>query len=120
LKTEQAIHANERAKQWVEDGREPEAIQELVRATQLAPKWGEPWNNLAVLYWNSRDVGKAMQYLRRGLKVAPDNIDLVINYALMLNEAGDKQQVIQVLEEFLQKHPDEDEVRQMLVEFSAS
>ena len=120
LKTEQAIHANERAKQWGTEGRDQEAIQELLRATQLAPKWGEPWNNLAVLFWNHQDVGKAMQYLRRGLKVDPENIDLVINYALMLNEAGEQQQVIQVLEEYHQKHPDKDEVRQLLVEFSAS
>jgi glycosyltransferase involved in cell wall biosynthesis len=111
-----AFNINKRAKDLVEAGREEEAIKELLRAIQLAPHWGEPWSNLAVIFWNRNEHEKAISCLTSGLKSDSDSVDLLVNYALMSNQMGYGDKAAQVLRNFLNRHPDETEIEEVLRE----
>ena len=115
-----ATWANERGKQFAAEEKWDEANEEFRRATRLAPGWGEPWNNLAVLAWNQQGYDDAISHLRSGLEQDPENADLTINYALMSEQIGEVQQAVEILREYLQHHPDAEGVRQVLEELQVA
>jgi glycosyltransferase involved in cell wall biosynthesis len=110
----EAGRINTRAKALVKEGREEAALHEFLRATRLKPEWGEPWNNLAVLSWNRKNYGKAIEYLTRGLQSDPDSPDLIANYALISKKLGQAEQAVRVLRQYLKRHPASDEIRSIL------
>ena len=111
-----AQSANEQGKRLSEEGKEEGAIQEFLRATNLAPGWGEPWSNLAVISWNRKDYGNALQFLTLGLKADPDCLDLIVNYAMISDQLDQKAQAVKYLKKYLERHPGEKEITQILNE----
>jgi len=82
-----------------------EAAQQLERATQLAPQWALPYQNLALARLASQDqVGAAAVY-QAGLKRLPDEPLLVAGLADLYEQQGHAEEAIALYEGLYARHP---------------
>jgi Tfp pilus assembly protein PilF len=68
------------------------AEKEYLRAIQKDKRWHIPYFNLGNVYYRLSDNDKAVRYYRSGLKVDPDNADIMNNLAFVLMEQGNLQE----------------------------
>ncbi|MCZ6676631.1 MAG: glycosyltransferase, partial [Candidatus Poribacteria bacterium] len=108
---------NEEAKQRYEAGDVEEAERLFKRAIRADARSIEPYNNLAVLYWQKGEIGAALYKLTEALRIDPDHLDTVANYGQICRELGCDDDARQTFEAYLQRHPDADEIRGRLEEF---
>jgi Flp pilus assembly protein TadD len=55
------------------------AITRLNEALQLAPKYGEAWNSLGVIYYQTRDYQQAERCFRKAVEIAPEDWTPAVN-----------------------------------------
>ena len=69
-------------------GAYPDAIAQLTKATQLAPKWPLPYRNLAVAYLDNRDAASAEVAYQAGLRATPYEPALTTGLAELYEQQG--------------------------------
>lgn len=77
------------------------------RALAGAPKWPEPHVALAVLCWNTGDLGEAMNHLDVAIDVSPGYVDAHTLAGKILLEVGPLEQGIRHLEQALELDPND-------------
>ena len=105
---------NANAKQLYESGDVQGAERMFKRAIQMNPNFVEPYNNLAVLYWQEGQTGAALYKLTEALQVDANDVGAVVNYGLICKELEAPDIAQQIFEAFLQRNPDATEVRELL------
>jgi len=108
------IEMNANAKRLYESGDVQGAERMFKRAIQMNPNFVEPYNNLAVLYWQEGQTGAALYKLTEALQVDANDVGAVVNYGLICKELAAPDIAQQIFEAFLQRNPDATEVRELL------
>lgn len=62
-------------------------------ALTTAPDCTTALNNLMVLHWQTGEIEQALHYLADGLRLAPSNIDLLVNGAAMLARLAESDEI---------------------------
>ncbi len=94
------------------------AVQSFKAALVRAPSEPASYNNLAVLHYQAGDLAGAIDYLVRGMEVAPHDCGLAVNSARILMHNGQREEARVVLENHLRNRPGDAEVRQALDELN--
>lgn len=71
-------------------------------------------NNLAALYWNRGEVGKATEHLGMALEIAPHDRITILNAAAVLTALGQTDDARGLYVNFLTQHPGDTEVEELL------
>ncbi len=71
-------------------------------------------NNLGVLHWERGDTATALEYLARGLSVAPGDRSMITNTATVLHALGNTEDAVALCRGYLEKHPDDVDLRTLL------
>lgn len=79
-------------------GAYPDAIAQLTRTTQLAPKWSLPCRNLAVAYLANRDAAGAEAAYQAGLRATPYEPALTSGLGELYEQRGHIEQAIALYE----------------------
>lgn len=80
-------------------------------------------NNIGNIYWTKRDLEKAKAYFYKAIELNPSLVVSYSNLALMLNENGEREEAIKVLDFGIEKNPESVElknVRKTVKEISAT
>jgi MoaA/NifB/PqqE/SkfB family radical SAM enzyme/tetratricopeptide (TPR) repeat protein/SAM-dependent methyltransferase len=77
-------------------------------------------NNLGVLYWQLGEKSKSIEHLRKALNIDPSNRDVTVNCAEILKSNQDNKLARKVYQAYLQRFPDDEEIRLHLNEVSMS
>jgi Flp pilus assembly protein TadD len=83
----------------------PAAIAALNGALKAAPQWWIPYRNLAIAKYAAKDVTGAEAAYRAGSAVAPDEMQLVTELALMYQDRGHVDDAIACYEAWNRSHP---------------
>jgi len=67
------------AKQLYNNGQEEEAIKLFKKVLQLDSKFALAHNDLAFIYWQKKDVNKALYHLTKAMELAPNDRDIIRN-----------------------------------------
>jgi tetratricopeptide (TPR) repeat protein len=68
--------------------------------------------NLALASWDHDDFRGALYWLRRAMRIEPDNVKAVLWMDSVLAETGDGKKRLTLLEKACTKHPDDDDIRE--------
>jgi len=90
------------------------------KALQTDRTCPDSYNNLGVLHWHKQDVAAALEYLASGLELAPDHRDLVMNTAEVLASINQAQDAAALCAGYLQRHPEDQELRALADKLSQS
>jgi hypothetical protein len=104
----------ELAKVSMELGRYTEAEQHYRELLQLDDRQIDALSDLAFLNYQRRDYGQALHYSQRAVNVAPGNIDVLFNHALVLAANGERGAAISQLKAILQTQPNYQKAHQLL------
>ncbi|HDD44598.1 MAG TPA: tetratricopeptide repeat protein, partial [Candidatus Desulfofervidus auxilii] len=88
----------------------------LERALELDPNFALAHNDLAFIYWQKKDVKKALYHLTKAITLAPEDRDIVWNCGQIMFGLGCVKDAYEVYKSYLQKHPDEVEIKQVVEE----
>ena len=69
-------------------------------------------NDIATVYHHKGKFEKAVEHITEALRLAPDNEDVIWNCGQILMESGFLKDGLKVYEDFLQKHPDNAELKE--------
>jgi len=105
---------NELAKQLCQEDKLDEAEVKFKQAIRLDKNFVQPYNNLAVLYWQQERIGAAISMLNQAMSIAPDDIDVIVNYGLMCKELDKPEEAIKIFEAYLERNPGNEEVESLL------
>jgi Flp pilus assembly protein TadD/peroxiredoxin len=92
----------------------PPAIEQLQTAIQLKPDNTEALNNLGALYMRLGRDSEALTQFEQCRRFAPDFDRAYINTALIYKASGKPEKAVQLLREFLSRHPESSDVRTVL------
>ncbi|MDL1970809.1 MAG: glycosyltransferase [Candidatus Desulfofervidaceae bacterium] len=98
------------------NGQVEEAIAAFNKALDLDFSFALAHNNLAFIYWQKKDVDKALYHLSKAMELSPDNRDIIWNCGQIMLGLGYVQHAYDVYKSYLQKHPDEVEIKQVVEE----
>ncbi|MCK4793846.1 MAG: tetratricopeptide repeat protein [Desulfobacteraceae bacterium] len=76
----------------------------------------EAFNNLGVIAFHQQDIEEAVQHFTKALEIDPFYKDAVLNYADVLRSLGLIHQAVPILEKVIEKHPDDQELSQLMNE----
>ena len=74
------------AKQLYNNGQEEEAIKLFKKVLQLDSKFALAHNDLAFIYWQKKDVNKALYHLTKAMELAPNDRDIIRNCGRVMLE----------------------------------
>ena len=83
---------------------------ELERATQLGPNDPITLNNLGVVYLRLNRIDDALRCFDRCIRMTADYDRPVLNLASIYQQKGQTEKARQVLQEFLSRHPENEEL----------
>jgi tetratricopeptide (TPR) repeat protein len=92
----------------------PRAQKELETAVRLRPDSSDAMNNLGAVLLQMGQTQEALGWFEKCRRVSPDFDRPFINSALIYNSGGQTAAARQILEEFLSRHPDDQDVRSTL------
>jgi tetratricopeptide (TPR) repeat protein len=92
----------------------PPAQKELETAVRLRPDSSDAMNNLGAVLLQMGQTQEALGWFEKCRRVSPDFDRPFINSALIYNSSGQTATARQILEEFLSRHPDDQDVRSAL------
>jgi len=98
------------------NGQVEEAIAAFNKALDLDFSFALAHNDLAFIYWQKKDVDKALYHLSKAMELSPDNRDIIWNCGQIMLGLGYVQHAYDVYKSYLQKHPDEVEIKQVVEE----
>jgi tetratricopeptide (TPR) repeat protein len=97
-------------------GKEQEAIEQLILATQLDPSQETPYLSLAALYAKAQRFKDAVSVLEMARPHLPDSPDLLLALGSDLVSAGEYRDAVRILTVLIEKHPDQFEAYKQLAE----
>lgn len=100
--------------QYRDQGKLDAAIAEVREATRREPKSVAAWNALGVLLCATGRAPEADEAFRAGLKLKPDDPDLLFNLADLLLQAGPSGEAVVLLERTVAAAPEFEEARRAL------
>lgn len=84
--------------------------------TRKWPDYATAYNNLAVISWEEGDLKTALQYFIRAIKNDPDDRNTIMNCSRLLNDLGKHGETETLCMAYLQKHPHDEEISQLMME----
>jgi tetratricopeptide (TPR) repeat protein len=90
---------------YIATRRYPQAVGVLTQAVAAAPKWWYGYRNLAVARAGSNDLGGAVAAYQAGLAAAPDEPQLVVEFASYYESKGRIDDAISLYERFYARNP---------------
>jgi tetratricopeptide (TPR) repeat protein len=111
-----AIELNKLGEKCFERGDQEDAEKHFLLAIQRDPEFPDSYNNLGVLYWHNQKETQAVDYLARGMAIAPFNRDIVQNSAEILKFLGRHNDAASLYTGYLEKYPDDREIQALLRE----
>ena len=94
--TAQAIHYYVRARYLMDDQRFVDAIQELRKASALAPKSDRVWYQLGVALHETGNLTGAAEAFDKALALAPDNVGSMFERGRIARTAGDNKHAVEL------------------------
>lgn len=94
--------------------RYPEAIAALEQATRLKPDLGEAYFNLGYAQTRARRGLEAIGSLRSAIRYSPHLVDAYIILADLLNQTGEKQEALQLLQRAQRLKPTDERIQVLL------
>ncbi|MDL1957076.1 MAG: glycosyltransferase, partial [Candidatus Desulfofervidus auxilii] len=104
------------AEKLYSDGQVEEAIKLFKKVLELDPNFALAHNDLAFIYWQNKDTKKALYHLTKAITLAPEDRDIIWNCGQIMFSLGYIKDAYEVYKNYLQKHPDEVEIRQVVEE----
>ena len=98
------------------NGQEAEAIKLFKKTLELSPNFALAHNNLAFIYWQKQDVGKALHHIIKAMEISPDDRDIIWNCGQIMLGLGYAKDAYKVYKSYLKRHPEEKEIRQVVEE----
>jgi len=95
----------QKALQYIDQEKRPEAVIELQNAIQIDAKYGEAHYQLGLLYLKSGDPKKAFGELVRAADLSPENLDAHAKVALFYLLSGKREESRKQLDHILEKNP---------------
>ena len=86
------------------------ALRAFDRAVELNPGFAQAHNNLGVLYWEAREMQKALEHFIRAMEIDPFDRDTVLNCGNLLRNLERNEEAKTVYSAFLKKYPDDEEI----------
>jgi Flp pilus assembly protein TadD len=86
----------------------------LETAVRLRPDSSDAMNNLGAVLLQMGQTQEALGWFEKCRRISPDFDRPFINSALIYNSSGQTATARQILEEFLSRHPDDQDVRSAL------
>lgn len=83
----------------------PEAINHLTALTDHAPEFAEGWHTLALAYYQSGQIGPAMDVIERTLALEPRHYPAMVGLMAILDDAGFTEHALNVAEMIEAIHP---------------
>ncbi len=81
------------------------AVEKLTRVLGLRPDFTRAYLNLAFIYHETGELGKAIELLEKALALSITNVSLRAMLGIYLQETGELQRALQVLEPLVEEHP---------------
>jgi tetratricopeptide (TPR) repeat protein len=103
------------AKESQRSGNDAAAIEKYQAIIKLAPHLAAAYNNLGMLYFNSRDYDHAISVLKRGLQENPNMPSASAMLAMSYYQTGSLAEAEQPLRDSLRDNPSDDRLEMMLV-----
>ena len=95
---------------------ETEAIKLFEKTLELDPNFALAHNDLAYIYWQKRNIEKALHHITKAMELAPDNRDIIWNFGQIMLGLGYAKDACKVYKDYLKRHPGEKEIRQVVEE----
>ncbi len=92
------------------------ALGAFLKVIEMDSGFATAYNNLGVLYWQTGDVQKAIQYFASALENDPDDRNTVLNCGKILTVLEKEEDVNKLYSSYLQRNPDDDEISQLLAD----
>ena len=96
------------------NGQETEAIKLFKKTLELDPNFALAHNDLACIYWQKRNIEKALHHITKAMELAPDNRDIIWNFGQIMRGLGYAKDACKVYKDYLKRHPGEKEIRQVV------
>jgi len=96
------------------NGQETKAIKLFEKTLELDPNFALAHNDLACIYWQKRNIKKALHHITKAMELAPDNRDIIWNFGQILRGLGYAKNACKVYKDYLERHPGENEIRQVV------
>jgi len=106
----------EEAEMAYKNGQEAKAIELFNEVLELDPSFALAHNDLAFIYWQKRNVDKALYHLTKAMELDPNNRDIIWNCGQIMLGLGYVQHAYDVYKSYLKKYPDEIEMKQVVEE----
>ena len=86
------------------------------KALELDPSFALAHNNLAFIYWQKKDVEKALHHITKALELATDDRDIIWNCGQIMLGLGYAKDAYEVYKSYLESHPEGEGIRQVVEE----
>ena len=91
-----------------------EAIKSYEKIISLSPDNISCYNRIGNIYWIKKDLERAEFYFKKAIELDPGLIVSYNNLALMLDENGEKEEAIEILNQGIKANPDNVELKYYL------
>ncbi len=91
-----------------------EAIKLFKKTLELNPNFALAHNDLAYIYWRKKEIQKALHHLTKAMELDPDNRNIIWNCGQIMLGLGYVEDAYNVYKNYLNKHPEEIEIRQII------
>jgi predicted O-methyltransferase YrrM len=93
------------------------AIELFHEAIAAQPNSAAAYNDLSVACWQQNKPEQSLRYAKKAMELEPDNKVLVLNYFDILKTLGMIVQAKQSLKRFAERHPEDQEINELLKPF---
>jgi tetratricopeptide (TPR) repeat protein len=104
---------------FAKTGNYEKAIELFNKVLELKSDCHEACSNLAAVYWRNNQKQKALDNINKAMKLNPYHKDTVWNYGLIMMENGKIKEAVKVYKSYLEKYPEDMEIRNTLNEIEA-
>ncbi|GEM_PF-507434 len=100
----------------LQQGQTERALERFKEVLKLNMSHALTHNTLAFIYWQKKDIEKALYHITKAVELAPDNRDIIWNCGQIMIGLGKVEDAYEVYKRYLEKHPEEEEIRQVIEE----
>ncbi|TAN45977.1 MAG: hypothetical protein EPN22_00485 [Nitrospirae bacterium] len=101
----EAALLNQQGEELFNNGDVSGALERFIRARTVAPDFAATYNNLGVVYWQTGQAQRSIEYFTEGLSLEPHNRDLIINFGQVLTETERHKEAKGLYEHYLAGYP---------------
>ncbi|MDF1498000.1 MAG: tetratricopeptide repeat protein [Patescibacteria group bacterium] len=88
-----------------------DAIRNYTRIIALDKNNSSAYNSIGNIYWILKDYDQAEYYFKKAIEINPILISSYNNYALMLEERGEKDRALEILNQGIEENSDNSELK---------